>query len=357
MDRIWWNHIIKAHKFLEDIVTLAAGGNSIIVSLPEKVPWRNTLLELIEEQLKMENPKNSFDMIASPEEEVGLFLLEKYCKKEKRATYRYGMTYASFLGRCEDIVLNDRYLWVTDISKERYEEWLDFIIEYNKNVENKTPAVFILETQDNAFANKARKGIRKLIFDQQIGFYDKFAFCALAATDKNCKEYLRPYLAELAATICSDDIELSAACVNAGNKFLKNPIMTVREIISEQCRSNGERYEFQKSDEEIKKDIWETQLKNVFPEIEKFRSNFTKKYKKMICKALPFSNSCGIIIEEPEDVEIGMLVHLIRNGAFSVDNQEYTELCRFRKARNDLAHLNILEQEVVDIILRRTEVM
>ena len=241
MDRIWWNHIIKAHKFLEDIVTLAAGGNSIIVSLPEKVPWRNTLLELIEEQLKMENPKNSFDMIASPEEEVGLFLLEKYCKKEKRATYIYGMTYASFLGRCEDIVLNDRYLWVTDIPKERYEEWLDFIIEYNKNVENKTPAVFILETQDNAFANKARKGIRKLIFDQQIGFYDKFAFCALAATDKNCKEYLRPYLAELAATICSDDIELSAACVNAGNKFLKNPIMTVREIISEQC-TNGFKY-------------------------------------------------------------------------------------------------------------------
>jgi hypothetical protein len=65
-------------------------------------------LELIEEQLKMENLKNSFDMIAS-QEEVGVFLLEKYCKKEKRATYRYGMTYASFWGRCEDIVLNDRY--------------------------------------------------------------------------------------------------------------------------------------------------------------------------------------------------------------------------------------------------------
>ena len=56
----------------------------------------------------MENLKNSFDMIAS-QEEVGVFLLEKYCKKEKRATYRYGMTYASFWGRCEDIVLNDRY--------------------------------------------------------------------------------------------------------------------------------------------------------------------------------------------------------------------------------------------------------
>ena len=40
-----------------------------------------------------------------------------------------------------------------------------------------------------------------------VGFYDKFAFFALAATDKNCKEYLRPYLAELATTICSDEIE------------------------------------------------------------------------------------------------------------------------------------------------------
>src|SRR5699024_10639271 len=75
----------------------------------------------------MENLKNSFDMIAS-QEEVGVFLLEKYCKKEKSATYRDGMTYAYILGRCEDIVLNDRYEWVTDIPKERYEEWLDFMI-------------------------------------------------------------------------------------------------------------------------------------------------------------------------------------------------------------------------------------
>ena len=30
MDQIWWNHIIKAHAFLENVVKEAAGGKSIL---------------------------------------------------------------------------------------------------------------------------------------------------------------------------------------------------------------------------------------------------------------------------------------------------------------------------------------
>lgn len=221
MDRLWWNHITKAHKFLEDIISSALDGKSMILCLPENVPWRDTLLELVEDRLKLENPKNALDRMQCPEEEVGLFLLNRYCKAERRATYRFGMTYAEFLGKCEDTVLNDRYLWVSGIPKNRYDEWISFIVEYRKNVRNKTPGVFILETQDDGFANRAGKGMKKLIFDHQIGAYDKFAFCALAASDRHCREYLRPYLADLVSTVCNRDIELCAECVSLGNAFWK----------------------------------------------------------------------------------------------------------------------------------------
>lgn len=75
LDKVWWTHIIKAHKFEEDIVKAAAEGKSVLLSLPENVPWKNTLLDMVEEQLKQENYKNAFEYVDCPKEEPGLFLL------------------------------------------------------------------------------------------------------------------------------------------------------------------------------------------------------------------------------------------------------------------------------------------
>ena len=118
MDQIWWNHIIKAHAFLENVVKEAAGGHSLLLTLPDSVPWKSTFLDLIREQLLMENPKNKLEVIECPEEEPGEFILQKYCKRETRAKYRYGVSYAQFLGKCQETVLNDRYVWVSDIPDE-----------------------------------------------------------------------------------------------------------------------------------------------------------------------------------------------------------------------------------------------
>lgn len=353
MDRLWWNHITKAHKFLDDIVMSAVQERSIMLFLPENVPWKSTLAELVEEQLKFENPKNGFEIIRCPDEEVGVFLLNRYCKSERRATYRYGMTYAAFLGKCKDIVLNDRYIWVYDIPKSKYEEWQDFIIEYNKNVSEKTPAVFILEIYDENFVNRAKKGITKIIFDQNIGPYDKFAFCALASTNNSCKDHMRPYLAELVSSICSEDIELCAECVEADDLFLEDPIGVINSIIFAGVRSDGRAYGFSKTNKEIEKIIWEIQLRNVFPVIEKYRSYFISKYKKCIMKALPITNSYGEKVVNPEDVEIGTLVYMVGSGTIFLENWEYEELDSFREARNKLAHLNVLDLKNVEMILKK----
>ena len=32
MDKVWWNHITKAHKFFEDIVETAVKGSSMLLS-------------------------------------------------------------------------------------------------------------------------------------------------------------------------------------------------------------------------------------------------------------------------------------------------------------------------------------
>lgn len=165
MDQLWWNHIIKAHTFLEDIVKETVGGNSMLLSLPVSVPWRNTLIDLVGEQLEMENSKNKFEEIECPDEEPGAFLMKKYCKKEICAKYRYGMSYAQFLGKCQETVLNDRYIWVSNITKEKITQWIDFVSEYNKNVQEKAPGIFILEVHDDSMARKSKKGIKTILFN------------------------------------------------------------------------------------------------------------------------------------------------------------------------------------------------
>lgn len=356
MDKIWWKHIIKANKFIDDVVSAAMGGKSIILSLPENTPWRKTMIDMISDRLKFKSSSRLFEEILCPEEEVGLYLLNNYCKKEKRATYRYGMTYASFLGKSQDIVLNDRFIWVSNVPSSRYEEWVDFITEYTSSVTEKDPAIFILEVSDRNTTYKPKKGIRVISFEQNIGAYDRFAFSALLATEIDIKDYIRPYLAELASIVCNEDIELCAECVSSGYVFLENPLEVIHSIIKVKNRSDGRKFDFTKDNSQIEKLIWETQLKHVFPLIEKYKRNFILRHESAIKSALPITNSYGESVESPIDVEIGTLLYMIKQGLIPINEAEYSELKNYRAARNKLAHLDILDLDIVDMILKKSKV-
>ena len=49
-----------------------------------------------------------------------------------------------------ETVLNDRYIWVSDIPADKINKWLDFVAEYNVNVKDKTPGIFIMEVHDDS---------------------------------------------------------------------------------------------------------------------------------------------------------------------------------------------------------------
>lgn len=63
-------------------------------------------------------------------------------------------------------------------------------------------------------------------------------------------------------------------------------LYVLKQIISKEYRSDGERYPYLRMDD-LRSLIWETQLKTVFPVIERYRSYFIKKYSSYIQKALP----------------------------------------------------------------------
>ena len=86
--------------------------------------------------------------------------------------------------------------------------------------------------------------------------------------------------------------------------------------------------------------IWMSQLKFLFPRIERFRSHFVQKYARLLDLSLPV-----------QDLELGMLICIIGQGGLNVTTEEYHQLDLFRHARNELAHMNPITHEEVEQLL------
>lgn len=350
MDSIWWRQIIKANQFIYTITTNVLQGKSIVLHLPEYVPWRDTMYDLIEGVLHSENPEYRVDFVDYPSRnqyfsgEVGQFLLEKYCKKEKRSSYRPIETYAEFLAKSDDIVLNSLYVWLRNVPREDVENWGEFIVDYSKNLpKGHSGAVFVLEVQDITGRLKSLKGVKYISMDENIDAYDRYTFCALASTDVSVPAYLRPYLAELVSSVCQEDVELCSLCINQWDSFIKDPINALKAICDTETRSDGTTFEVQINPAIINPLIWEAQLKVLFPKIEKFRSGFIKKHYHEIMNSLPIKNANGDNVNDPVDVEIGALIYLAGQKKIVLNTKEYERTDEFRKIRNELAHLTPVE--------------
>ena len=349
--RIWWEHITKASYFMHSVTDALLDGKSVVLSMPHFVPWQDTFQEMVEDILRQENAENSLDCIECPEEPAGKYLLEHYCKKEKRAAYRCGMSYGEFLAGSPDIVLHHRYLWVRNMPKKAVNEWLQFIAEYQKYLEKDVPqALFILETSDTV-SEKNIRDIQEIRFDNIIHPYDVFTFCILLCSEMQMRSSVRSYLAELVSNICGNDIELCAKSIRKGKHFLSNPLDSLKEIIQTEVHSDGRPFELDSEPEIIENKIWESQIKMLFPIIERYRSKFIKQYYQEVSASLPVKNSLGQVIDSPQDVELGMLVQLVGKKSLFLDDTAYRELKMFRTARNDLAHLRTVDYAISEQIL------
>lgn len=352
MDKIWWEQTTNAARFINRIADTMAEGKSIILMLPKKMPWYTTMCELIKGQIQRRDSRYSFDTIEAPEEKPGEFLLYHYCMEEKQAQYRPNKSYAQFLAESDDIVLNDRYLWIRGLSGRQCEEWVAFLSEYAKyKRKNVNSAVFLLEIREETFRYGAKKGIVSLSFQKEISAYDRYIFCALAAAGISCADELRHYMAEVVSGICGEDMELCAKCIRMGTRFLEDPFRQLVQIGQDGVRSNGEHFSIPMTKEEVDKKVWEAQIRSIFPVIESYRGYFVKRYFEKIQKRLPISNSNGERILDPNELEIGTLLFMAAEGELMIGKKEHDRLHQFREARNTLAHMKRMgEQEVEEVL-------
>lgn len=350
MDTIWWNKVTNASHFLEAIVNAVQERQSVLLELPDTVPWYTTMQEIIKNDISMQNADSAYKYILDTKVEPGEYLLKKFCKKEKQAQYRPLIGYPKFLAKSDDIVLNDMILWIADVDKNQVQKWVDFIENYNKELERgKKGCRFIIETHDKCKVPD-RRGIQFICFEKEIEHYDNYLFNMLAASSLKGTQLFKQYLAEVVSIMFPDDIELSSQCISHGKKFLKNPIKIIESIIEQESRSDGTHFNVTVTREELQERLWEAQIKIIFPLIEKHRSVIVKKYKSQIEVLLPIEGSYGETFNEVNEVELGTISYLRGKGKIQMSSEDVHKVEKLKNARNDLAHIKILPQNEIDNI-------
>lgn len=341
MDQIWWGRVPNAMAFVHYITENLLAEKSVILQSEQIIPWHESLVDLIKDFVMQQDSSKRFEDIRHIGD-PGLFLLNEFCKAEKRAEYRPTKSFARFLAESDDIVLHSRYLWVYLESAKELDNWSSFVSEYIKERgKNKEIAVFILEWRGERIKT-SRKGVRPVSLDDFINEYDRIVFSMLATSSIKETIIVKNYLAELASNVAGNDIELLAACIDMHVQFLNDPYTVIREIVDTEYRSDGSEYIYPGTLENIERCIWKAQIKTIYPLIEEFRDSFVEKHNGSIFKELPIESAYGEMYDDPKDVELGTLVYMAANGKILLTSAEYYQLKKNKDARNKLSHLNVL---------------
>ena len=351
MDKTWWKQVTNAAKLINEISQSVLEGVNVVLDLPEFVPWYDTMEILIIEEIRDSN--RILKKILDSEKQPGEIIMNEFCKKNKRDKYRPGIGYPYFLASQGDIVLYDRFVWITGVSQNRYDLWIDFICSYSKELKknNQIGAVFIIEVS-NLNKKNLKKEFQLISFNKWISPFDRYIFNMLASSSIDESLMMKQYLSELVSEIVGNDIELAASCIE--NKkyrsFLENPHECLQIISEAEFRSNGTKPKCLLSQYEIERQVWNAQIKVIFPIIEEYRRSFIDKYSDQINVCLPMKNNFGEEYKEPIDVEIGSLSFLVSKKRIEISEIDSDKLILFKEARNHLAHLIKLGHEEVELL-------
>ena len=336
--KIWWEDLNGPRRFIRDAADKLLNGRSVVLSLPEHVPWVETMREVFERRLSKGTQSikviDAENILEEPQE----YVLREFC--ENRDGFRPARkgAYAKFLAERKGISLNSSCIWIRNATPAQVTEWVTFIADYHNFIKGKKVGVFLLEA-GNYWSGKS--GVEIFSYADRISNYDSFAFNIFTAADFGNENHLiKQYLAELVSALTEGDMEFGAACIERSNDFLKNPSVVFENILS------AGKFTSPKTPDDIEQAIWTTQLKLIFPLVETFRRNFIKKYDERIKNTPPYYPA-------PEEVEIGQLYGLFSNRAWLLSSSDLEDLEMYREVRNKLAHLGTLSFEELQKIFEK----
>lgn len=348
---IWWDHTYAPGQFQTEIIELLENQHSIRIEDCRNIPWKEYLFLSIQNTLMHSQPDRILEII--PDSVIkdfpdpGRYFLEQYCPPSVKLACRPGTDIACFLGSQEDLPMHCRYFWIPikNTNTNLLKNLEQFISGYLKACPTTMHAVFILEYPDIPIAASCR-GITDIRLKGRIKDYDLYSCTALMASRTQMPEEFKPYMAELAYSLCQKHIELAADLLENPEAFLQMPIKTLKTI----CRSKPEKYSGLDITK-LKQAVWQAQTRQVWPAIENYRLELIQRYKKYLIPMLPIQTANYGKATRLEDLETGLLAHLIYHRKLFVAEKYLDSYRIFQKARNHLAHSETVPYEDLKFIL------
>ena len=346
MYQVWWDKVPSALSFINEIIDSLIQEKSVIIQYSSVLPWRSEFVDIIKEHLRVENSSKTFRVLDDVED-PGAYLLQEFCKPEKRASYRPSKTYGKFFADSNDIVLHTHYLWIRIESRESMDRWTTLVSDYLK-ARNKTDeaAVFIFEWSCPE-PTAQKKGIKIYSFEDYINEYDRIVFATLASSSVKENPFIKNYLTELAANVVGNNIELCALCISRYKEFLNTPYEIICDIVDNNTDQEGNEFINNMTIEDVNHCVWQAQIRTVYPKLEEFREEFVQKHASAIKEQLPIKTAYDEECDDPKDVELGTLIYMAGTGGLYLSYHEYEELNRYKEARNKLSHLDVLSLDEI----------
>lgn len=341
----WWQNAPNASHLCKEIVQSLACGQHTILHHQQPLPWPDEFQQQLDTLVRESDAEHTLKILSAQDlsedlDGLGKYLLKKFCKPDLRSSFRPSMSYADFLASHKNgNTLGTTYLMISNVSDRQMKAWLPFVKEYEKKIGSDSGCTFLLTTTaDNGYS----KGIKLIDYDKAITDYDCLIFyLILAGNCTSCPTSLRQYLGELTNAIVGKNVELGAVCISQGNKFIENPqnfLQQLHDAEDSDCSILSD-------EAAINTDIWMTQVKMLFPRLEKFRQLFLERHKKEIQNLLPHQNTFGESVKDYHDVELGLIWHFCNVHGLHIPAPEYTELSAYRNARNHLSHIDQLSED------------
>lgn len=340
---IWWEKLPAAAKFLESAAAALADGRQVVLRLPAAVPWHAAMRARLAVCLdaRLDGRRSFLELSAAVGGSPGEYLREHFSRPGRKARFRPvrgdAADYARFLASAENSTLSNYDLLLYDADEASLAAWEEFLVAYRQALGGEAGCACLIETR---VAGTAPRGIQDIAYDDFVTPYDDFIFYLVLAREAQVRAVYREYLAALAAGIAGHDVELGAALLSRGEAFLMEPEQTAAAACGEQ-RASGAPFAAV-SPAACREAVWLTQLKQIFPALERYRRQFLARHEAAVRACLPATNSFGEPVTEPAGVELGLLYFFFVQGRLRLTAAEGEQLTHMREARNRIAHMQAL---------------
>lgn len=367
----WWQRVAGPHEVVEDVKLALQDNKSVILEVPDDLPWRHEMREILREELQTALGLEHLSIYLVDDkddnaagEEPGQYLVKAYGKRSDALNYRPSQD-SSFIARRG--ILHNSLVWVKGLDEKATRKWLKFCSCWKAN--SASDGLFIIESHYPTLSHQA--GLAVIRYSDHVQEYSVQLFNGYTMDSAEFRSYSliwKRYIAALMTRLCGQDVEIAHELVESHDLMHEDPLDALKaidqsgEYINRGSRTHDHILNLvrRNCDDQIRQRIWKAQLDVFFPMIEEKRLHIVSALQEQLLELIGRQKIIQYeeVVESPEDVDFGALFHLMhtcedgRHLLSVSDSGLREEIFLLRNCRNNLAHHHCCSLEQIQYMCK-----